>query len=159
MTTPQKTTEIDDNTIDLATETLTGDIRDFLLDRVKRLGKPWAAMTEDEQSDQIHAAKEAAENLVRNACKIIAAEGRKTIVGNLLQVTQKDNIKAVIEFAKTDEMRHELFDAQGMAVLLVVAGSETFTGEREPAEPTPDQGDLIDNAEKLKNGGKVTRLK
>ena len=52
---------------DLAANTLTGDVRDFLLDRVKTLGKPWAAMSEDEQSDQIHAAKSAAEHLVKKA--------------------------------------------------------------------------------------------
>jgi len=72
-------------------------------------------------------------------------------------VTRKDSIKAICEFSKIDALRHELFDAQGSAVLLVVADSEPFTGEKAPAEPMPNQGDLISNAEKLKDN-KVTRF-
>jgi hypothetical protein len=117
-------------------------------------------MSESEQRDQIERCRNAAHNLVANAVKIIASEGRKAIVGNLLQVTRKDTIKAVCEFAKTDEMRHELFDAQGSIVLLVVADAEPFKGERAPAEAIPDQSDLLRNAEDLKKSdGKVQAIR
>ena len=77
-----------------------------------------------------------------------------------MQVAVKDNIKVVIEFSKQDEQRHELVDAQGHMVALVLADAQPFTGERAPAEPTPDQGSLIDNAQKLKDKkGKVTALR
>lgn len=157
MTKEAKKTDVND--IDLIAATLTGDIRDFLLDRVKTMGKPFVAMSEDEQREQINTCKNAAENLVSNTVKLIAAEGRKVIVGQFTQLTQKDVIKTVIEFSKSDELRHELFDAQGQAVLLVIAGTEPFTGERAPAEPIPAQSDLIANAEKLKKDDKVTPLK
>lgn len=146
--------------IEVAVNTMTGDIRDFLLDRVKNLGKPWPAMTEDEQRDQITAAKDAAERLVREIAKLIAAEGKKAMVGTVDSITVKDGIKAVIKLSKADECRHELMDAQGQTVMLVVADAEPFTGERGPAEPDPDQGNLISKAEKLKkDGGKVTSLR
>lgn len=135
-----------DETIDLASETLTGDVRDFLLDRVKNLSMPWPKMTEEEQAGVIHSCTAAAEHLVRQIVVLIASQGRKAIVGNLLQVTRKDSIKAQVEFAKTDELRHELFDAQGSAVLLVVADAEPFTGERAPAEPDPNQTELMEAA-------------
>ena len=147
-----------EETIDLAAKTLSGDIRDFLLDRVKNLGKPWPAMTEQEQRDQIMAAKEAAVRLVRKTAELIAAEGRKAMVGQLVKVQIKDKIQCQIDFAKTDECRHELFDSQGLSVLLVVADAQPFIGERGPAEASPDQGDLIKNAEKLKGESKVTPL-
>lgn len=146
--------------VDLAATTLTGDIRDFLLDRVKGLGKPWAAMSEDEQSDQIHAAKEAAERIVRKACEIIASGGKKAMMGTLESVTVKDGIKAIVKLSKTDEQRHSLLDAQGHAVSMVFADAMPFTGERGPAEPTPTQGSLLDKAEQLKaSDDKVTPLK
>ena len=63
---------------DFAAKTLTGDIRDFLLDRVKQMGKPFVAMTEDEQSDQIHACRDAAESLVKKAVEILASGGKKS---------------------------------------------------------------------------------
>lgn len=144
---PKSETDI---AVDLAAQTLTGDIRDFLLDRVKALGKPWVAMTEDEQSDQIHAAKEAAERIVRKACEIIASGGKKAMIGTLESVTVKDGVKAVVKLSKTDEQRHNLIDAQGHAVSVIFADAQPFTGERAPAEPTPSQGSLLDKAEKLK---------
>jgi hypothetical protein len=139
--------------IHLAKATLTGDIRDFLLDRVKALGKPWAAMTEDEQADQIHSAKEAAERLVTVACEIIAADGKKAMKGKLKTLAiDKDVIKATVLLSKEDEQRHQLLDAAGLAVMVVVADAEYYRGEQAPAEPTPSQSDLIDKAEKLKKG-------
>lgn len=153
---PKKETEV---VADLAASTLTGDIRDFLLDRVKTLGKPWAAMTEDEQSDQIHAARDAAERCVQKACSIIASGGKKAMTGHLVKVTVKDKITVQVEFSKHDEQRHALLDAAGMTVSVVLADAAPFTGERGPAEPTPMQGSLLDKAEKLKEGeGKVTSL-
>lgn len=146
--------------IDLAAATLTGDVRDFLLDRVKALGKPWAAMTEDEQSDQIHAAKDAAGLLVRRACEIIASGGKKAMIGSLVKIAIKDKIQIQIDFNKHDEQRHSLMDATGATVALVLADAEPFTGERGPAEPTPDQGTLLEKAEKLRaKSDKVETLK
>lgn len=157
-TTEEKKPEV--NSADLAAVTLTGDIRDFLLDRVKALGKPWAAMTEDEQSDQIHAAKSAAETLVKRACEIIASGGKKAMIGTLIKVQIKDKIQVQVDFSKQDEQRHDLIDAQGHTVSVVLADAEPYTGERAPAEPTPSQGSLIGNAEKLKNDkNKVTTLR
>ena len=54
----------------------------------------------------------------------------------------------VLELIHPYNMELEFIDAQ------------PFTGERAPAEPTPDQGSLIDNAQKLKDKkGKVTALR
>ncbi len=141
---------IAEDTIALAIETLTGDVRDFLLDRLRNFKKPWVAMTEDEQYSEINSAKEAADNLVRQTVRIIASEGRRCMTGDLEQITVKDGLKAVIKLSKFDPYRHELVDAQGQAVLIVVADSEPFSGERESALPEPDQSDLIASAESLK---------
>lgn len=149
-----------ENSILLAANTLTGDVRDFIIDRVKNLGKPWAAMSEDEQREQIYQAKEAAEHLVREACVIIAAGGKKAMTGKFVKASIKDKIQCQIDFGLADEQRHELFDTVGMSVCLVLADAAPFTGEKGPAEPTPDQSDLLGNAKKVKEGsGKVTSLK
>lgn len=146
--------------IDLAAQTMTGDIRDFLLDRVKTMGKPWVSMSEDEQSDQIHAAKSAAERLVKKCCEIIAANGKKALNGKLVKIAIKDKIMCQVDFNKDDEQRHNLMDAQGLTVSVVLADAVPFTGERGPAEPTPNQGSLLDKADALKKADdKVTTLK
>lgn len=150
----------ENSVVDFAADTLTGDIRDAILDWRKQMGKPWAACNEDEQSDEIHRARDLAETLVRKACQIIAANGKKAVTGSLIKVAIKDKISVQVDFSKTDEQRHQLIDSQGHLVSLVFADAEPFKGERAPAEAQPDQSSLLDNAQKLKDKkDKVTALR
>lgn len=135
---------IHDDEIDLAVSTLTGDIRDFLLTRIQHQQKPYQQMSEEEQLGIIAACEGAADKLVREAVKAIAASGRKTITGQLEQVTVKDDFKAVIRLSKSDECRHELIDSCGQAVLIVVADADEFDGQREAPKVYPDQPDMVD---------------
>lgn len=134
--------EVTEEEINLAADTLVGNIRDFLLDRVKHARKPWDKMSEEEQAGEIACATGAAETLVRKAVRIIAQAGRKTITGNLEQVTVKDGIKAVVTVSKHDECRHELVDSCGSSVLIVVADTEEFDAHRDPVGPDPDQQEI-----------------
>lgn len=127
--------EVSDDTRILAAETLKGDIRDWLLDRVKHIPKPWQAMSEQEQRDMIYSVEEAAVDLIRRAVRIIAAEGRMAITAQLEQVTVKDGIKAVVTLSKHDPFRHELVDAQGKDVLIVVADASSHMGQQDEARP------------------------
>lgn len=146
-----KEEEITEETINLASSTLTGDIRDFLLDRVKAHKKPWAAMSEDEQRDEIISAKEAAERLVAKVVRIVASEGRNVVEAKLKQVTIEDGIKAVFLFANNTHNREQLGAATGQEVLVITSGAEPFTGEQAPALPTPNQADLLDSAQAMKD--------
>lgn len=134
-----------EETIELAVKTARGDVRSFLVDRLKQWKKPWEAMTESEQRAAVAESNHAAENLIRTLAALIASEGRKTLIGNLDQVTVKDGLKAVIKMSKHDENRHELMDAQGLAVIVVVQGVEEMLGERVDAKDpvNPDQKDLV----------------
>ena len=51
----------------------------------------------------------------------------------------KDGIKAVVTLPKSDAQRHELFDAAGQAVLLIVGGASEFYGGSSEVKPDPDQ--------------------
>lgn len=148
----------DQNIENIAAKTLTGDIRDFLLDRLKNFQKPWVAMSEDEQRESINQAKDAADNLVERACKIIAAEGRNIVEANLDQITIKDGIKAVLTFTNNTATREALGAATGQIVLVVTSGIAAFSGESKPADPIPNQGDLLDSAQALKDTN-ITPLK
>lgn len=136
----------DDATLKLARETLTGDIRDFLLDRLKhdKNTLPWNLLSEDKQRDAIQQTTDAASAMVDKAVRIIAADGRAVMVGDLDTVTIKDGVKAVIKLSKSDPLRHALIDSQGAAVLLVVATSDAYQGERKAVHPTPDQPNLVE---------------
>jgi hypothetical protein len=134
--------DISEETQDLASETLKGDLRDFVLDRIKHKPKVWQQMTESEQRDLIHETESAVSDIIRRAVHIIAAEGRQAITATLEQVTVKDGIKAVATLSKHDPFRHELVDAQGKAILIVVADASAHMGQQEEAKPDADEPQL-----------------
>lgn len=151
-TEPADEAEIDtvsEETLALASETLTGDLRDFMLDRLRyeQSKRPWHERSEADQRDTVHQVEAAVRNAVRQAVEIIAAGGLKTIKATIEQVTVKDGIKATLTMSKFDEHRHNLIDATGATVLVVVADPSDFSGEREPVEIKPDQPELIDEVQ------------
>ena len=129
---------------EMATETLRGDVRDFLLDRVRNIRKPWNTLSEEDQSDQINAADDAAKFLIERVALLIASEGRKVVVAHVEQVVFKDAVKAVLNLPKDSEYRHELADAVGCQVLVICTGVEEMQGEKDTAKPDPDQTSLVE---------------
>lgn len=147
-------------TADLVADTLSGDVRDFLVDRIKNLPKVWAEMTQEEQIAIIDAAIMAGNAMVRKAVRLIAEDGRPTITAQCESVTVKDGIKAVLTLSKSDPLRHALTDSQGQSVLIVVVDSENYIGSRgdlkpdapptEPELPIDDDGPLFDKTDAAK---------
>ena len=129
---------------DLAAETLTGDLRDLILDtlRNEQDKRPWNQRSEAQQHETADRIESACHAWARKAVELIAAGGRRTIKATIEQVVVKDGIKAVLTMSKFDELRHNLVDAQGSTVLIVVADPEEYEGERAPAKITPDQPPL-----------------
>lgn len=140
---------IEDETLDAATElaaeTLTGDLRDFILDRLKheQSKAPWHQRSEADQREAVFQVEQAVRRAVTQAVEIIAGHGRRTIKATIEQITIKDGYKAVLTASKHDENRHHLADAQGATVLIVVADPEEFTGERAEVTISPDQASLL----------------
>lgn len=128
--------------VDLASDTLVGDMRDALLDRIRNMKKPWQQMTESEQQDVVLHMSDIAKHLTRRAVELIAQNGRETINATVESVTVKGGLKVVVKAHKTRETVAALSDAEGHPILLVAASSLAFDGERGPAETDPDQGDL-----------------
>lgn len=134
----------DDNDplIELASETLRGDIRDRLLDWFKAQPKAWPFMSEREQRDLAEAVDSFSYGLIKKTAKIIAAGERPTIIARLVEYKEKDGVEAKLKLASTGEVVAQLHEACGQDVLLVATGAEDFTGEKAPAEIDPDQRPL-----------------
>lgn len=141
----EKSDDVLNAAMDMASETLTGDLRDFILDRLKheQSKRPWHERSESDQRQTVHEVESAVRRVVTSAVEIIAAHGRRTIKATIEQITIKDGYKAVLSCSKFDPNRHQLSDAQGSAVLIVVADPEEFTGERGEVEIRPDQSELL----------------
>jgi len=129
----------------LAAATLTGDLRDFILDRLHHFHDPlpWSMKSEASQRELARDVTTSCRTFVENAVEIIAGEGQRTIKATIDQIVVKDGIKAVLMLSKHDPGRHVLTDAVGSTVLIVIADADQFTGEREPVKITPDQASLI----------------
>ena len=130
----------------VARDTMVGDLRDCMLDflRHNTSALPWNMLPEQQQRDTIEKVTKAAEVAVARAVHIIATDGRTAIVGELIKIQVKDGIQVQVNLSKHDPQRHELIDAQGKAVLLVVAGAEGYGGARAPVKVDPDPKTLLD---------------
>lgn len=125
-------------------DTLMGDVRDALLDRIKGMDHPYKLLKEDQQLELIDGCERIARNLVTEAVRIIAANGRTVIPALLEQCTIKDGVKAVLTMSQHDPHRHELTDAVGKPVLVVVADASQYMGEGDKPKPEPEQSDILD---------------
>jgi hypothetical protein len=127
---------------EVAAETMVGDLMQFLIQELKVAPKPWQAMSEEEQQEVIDRSKARVESTVRHCIRLLAAGDRPTLAGQLASITMKDGIKAVVELPKHTAARHELFDAQGSEVLIVVMAPEVFAGGVDQVQPDPQQPGL-----------------
>ncbi|HEV2540244.1 MAG TPA: hypothetical protein VGU03_11105 [Frateuria sp.] len=145
MTHPHTDTAIPQETASaaaIAAETMTGDLMAALIDEMKTMPRPWPAMSEQDQQDVIYRAQERVQSAIAQAVNIIASDNRPTIVATVESVTVKEGIKAVLTLPKSDQQRHDLFDAAGQAVLLVVAGRAPYSGGADQVQADPDQPSL-----------------
>jgi hypothetical protein len=125
--------------IELASDTLRGDVRDAFLSWFKATPKPWGEMSESEQRSFADTADRAARSLVKQACRLIAGNERKVIVANLVEYREKDGVEAKLKLPSTGEVVAALHEACGREVLIIASGEEEVSGEAGPAEIDADQ--------------------
>lgn len=153
-------TETQDRVIEVAKSTMTGDLRDIVLEIFKAptLGKKtWKEMSEQEQRQTVDIIEKRVHTAVVRAIDIVSAEGQRHVKAILKSVTVKDGIKIAAECVKSTELRHELMDAQGDTVLVVMTGVDRFIGERKGVKFDKDQPDLLkagDQNQETSNGSK-----
>jgi hypothetical protein len=139
---PERKPETIDPVVELASESLRGDMRDSLLAWFKAQPKSWPFLSEREQRDLAEAADRYAATVIKEACRIIAGEERPSIVAKLVEYKEKDGIEAKLKFLSKGEVVAALHEACGREVLLVTSGSDEFMGQAGDAEISPDQPDL-----------------
>jgi hypothetical protein len=131
-----------DETIELATDTLRGDIRDKILSEFKTIPKSWQTSSEDEQSRLIHRAQDVANTLVRAAIDIVAAKGLPSLPITVGKMTiEKSECKGTFECYADDESLLRIRHLQGARAMFVLASPDAFNGEKKPQE-TSNVGDL-----------------
>lgn len=138
--------------VELARETLLGDLMSLVIEELKAAPDVWQKLSEHKQDAVIGRVHQRVSDAVRQAVELIASNGRTAIPATLEQVTVKDGIKGVVTVSRTDPNRHDLADAVGRAVMIVVADPAEFSGGAGDVKPDPDQqplngfgaGDVVD---------------
>lgn len=131
--------------VEIAADTLKGDVRDALLCHVRALPKPWPQMSELEQDEAIHRANALAETLVERAVNLVAARGFDHFEVSLGKISFDKGIEGKFTAAFTTDLLEGLASRKGTTVLLVAQDSGDFLGERGKQKGAPDQAPLFDD--------------
>ena len=130
---------------DLQLDTLRGDIRDAMLNRIRHMKTSWSLCTEAEQNEIVNGLELAAKNLVRGVVRQLTAHEFPHAVVTLgeVKIGGSKGIEAKITCPNIEVNRNTLGDHVGEMVQIVMIDSDKFMGEREPADVQPDQGDMF----------------
>lgn len=130
---------------DLHLDTLRGDIRDAMLNRIQHMKTSWGLCTEAEQAEIVNGLELAAKNLVRGVVRELTAHEFPHAVVTLgeVKIGGSKGIEAKITCPNIELNRNVLGDHVGEMVQIVMVDSDKFLGERAPAEVQPDQGDMF----------------
>jgi hypothetical protein len=142
--------EPEDRYIELiAVQTMAGDVRDFILDRMKHDHSPlpWNMRNEEEQRRYIDQTTLAANNVVRRIVQLVATQDRPFIGAHIKKAEMKDVIAVELHVGLTHPLRHELLDSVGHEVLIVLSGVEEFMGERSAPVVNKDQAAMFGDDE------------
>lgn len=115
------------------------DLLSALVAELKLLPDVWVKLSEKKQNDVIDRLRARVDTQIKMAVHVLASSGRTVVAGDLDQVTIKDGVKAVIKFSAAAPSLHELYESQGKAVLVVVAGAADHTGGMDEVRGESDQ--------------------
>lgn len=125
--------------IEIAKDTMTGDLRDAALQWIRSLAKPWAQLPEDEQRNVIESVTRMSAMAASRAVGIIAADKPGAVEATLESYTGKDGLKLVFTCVETEANLISLLRAKGTRVMIASADPSRFIGERAQVKPEPDQ--------------------
>ncbi|CAN0620477.1 protein of unknown function [Burkholderia multivorans] len=128
--------------LNMTAGTIGRDLLSALVLELKMLPDIWVKISEKKQDDVIDRLRKRVENAVKMAVHLIASDGRIVVQGDLDQITIKDGVKAVVKFSSAAPNLHELYEASGKAILLVVANPAEHTGGMDEIRGESDQRGL-----------------
>ena len=123
----------------MTADTIGKDLLSALLSEIRLLPKPWDQLAKSKQDDIIDRLRKRVETNVKMAVHLLSSQGRTVVVGDLEQITIKDGAKAVIKIGRSAESLHDLYDAQGKAVLVIVSDAGEHTGGMDGITGEEDQ--------------------
>ncbi len=128
----------------MTAETVGKDLLGALVQEIKLLPDVWVKLSESRQEDIIDRLRKRVSANVQTAVHMIQGRGRMVVKGELEQVAIKDDVKATLRFSQAAANINELYLTTGKPVMVILSGSEEFTGGMDEVKPMPDQPEFPD---------------
>lgn len=129
--------------VEVARETMIGDLVRMTIDELKSAPTVWQKMSEAKQQEAIDRITNRIVHNVTQAVFILASDARPTINAKLDQITTKAEMKCVLLVSKMHPDRHQLMDSCGQDVLIILPNVEEFAQQEAGVAPEPDQPGLV----------------
>lgn len=126
----------------MTADTIGKDLLSAIVQEIRLLPDVWEKLPKAKQEDIISRLRDRVATNVRMAVHLISSQGRTVVVGDLEQITIKGGTKAVIKIGRGAESLHELYDAQGKAILIVVSDASDHMGGMDELKGEADQRGL-----------------
>jgi hypothetical protein len=130
----------------LTAVTLKKGIMTIAVDELKNALGAWHELSEAEQEKVLHRLDAAAADITTRSLELFATSGIARVCCTLESITVKDGIKGVISLSRHDVQRHDLMDAQGQTIWVVLANPEQFADAPHGLKADADQKALDLNA-------------
>lgn len=146
MTEQSNTAERDhaQDAIAIAGATMARDLVAAMLNEIRNMPALWSVMASDRQQQMIDALKDRAKKMVDICIANLARGTYPAVPATLEYVGNRKGIAASLTIAKDALCRHELFDAQGSQVLVVIAKPEQWFQRIDEIRAKSDQADLFE---------------
>jgi len=136
---------VDKSTVEIAEETLLGDLMNMTLDLAKALPEPWQKLSEQKQGEWLDSARRQCLAAARQTVSIIAAGGHITVPCTVDSVTFKDGVKVVLKVVNSrSQGAHDIADNEGEIVAVVIADESLADSDGDAPAPDRDQPDMLD---------------
>lgn len=131
----------------LAADTMRGDLVSLIIDELKSAPDVWQKLSYDRQQTVIARVDSRVTSAIRRAVHMVASESRVCIKAEVESAATKDDIKAVVRVSRSDPQRHDLNDAVGKTVLIIVACEQGYLGGELPKGEKQQKELPLDDAE------------
>lgn len=141
MTEPETTKPTVSNAA-LAVQTVGQQLLGALVEEIRNLRTHWAVTPQQQQEEIIDRLSDKVQIAVTRAVGIIAKDTFLAIPAHIESVTFKDGVKTVLTASKSADGRHELADAEGSDVLVLVTDPQKYLEHMETIRGDKDQPEL-----------------
>jgi len=139
--TEQETQEKKSN---LAQANLGRDLLKAMVDVIRTAQKPWHAISQAEQEQLIDRLRDETDDMVRKAINTLLTGEFPAVGGKVHQVVFSGGIKCTLIIDALAKYRHELADAEGTNVLVVVADPAEYLQSMDQVKADADQPDMFE---------------